>query len=556
MSIPPPSTNPTSRAFPAEPLSPPRAQVPGTPPPQWYSYSPAAWADADAAADPSADPYSGQYLDDDDDESGGAGGEWVWARRASGEGADLNGSRETLEAEVRLEDSDQAAGSYMLFCGGDLPDSDSDYEHNHDYDYDHDHPAHPAPSRRRASAFGPAPAPARRGSKPRRTNGCGALVHTVALPRRRHGVWIARGTAGLAVGPMDAEYFDCKAIAKMMQSACGCIREGVGCRVCRRREPLHLILTIYHPPPLPRRPFPAAPLRPLVLAAPRPARPRPPRVPLTHLPRLDGHPTGLRAQPRPRLAAPRDLHLLLRQRPLRAGLHVPRSRAAPGIPRGLGLQRTRGDGSTRGRRSQAPELRARVLLAPAAPAAPAAASARIARFWDAADAEGVRVLDDGPAADRWTQRAGSTRAKARARASWARSRLRAPGRAQGRGRERAQGPGFAWAGGCGPTGDGCVSAMPPPPPPPRLETSKAKQCGPNRPALASFVLVNNYHLIPSRGPCLCLSSVHADRVAPLHTYHPGISPPALVAFALQGEMRVTSVAAPHIYACAHVRTSS
>ena len=87
--------------------------------------------------------------------------------------------------------------------------------------------------------------------------------------------------------------------------------------------------------------------------------------------------------------------------------------------------------------------------------------------------------------------------------------------------------------------------------------------------------------VPSRGPCLCLSSlvyglrqhvprgyllrvglrpllrsVHADRVAPLHTYHPGISPPALVAFALQGEMRVTSVAAPHTYACAHVRTSS
>ena len=227
MSIPPPSTNPTARAFPAEPLSPPRAQVPGTPPPQWYSYRPAAWADADAAAD----PYSGQYLDDDDDEAGGASGEWVWARRASGEGADLNGSRETLEAEVRLEDSDQAAGSYMLFCGGDLPDSDFDYEHNHDYDYDHDHPAHPAPPRRRASAFGPAPAPARRGPKPRRTNGCGALVHTVALPRRRHGVWIARGTAGPAVGPMDAEYFDCKAVAKMMQSACGCIREGVGCRV-------------------------------------------------------------------------------------------------------------------------------------------------------------------------------------------------------------------------------------------------------------------------------------------------------------------------------------
>ncbi|KAF8873481.1 hypothetical protein BD779DRAFT_1477000 [Infundibulicybe gibba] len=67
---------------------------------------------------------------------------------------------------------------------------------------------------------------------PRRTNGCGALIHMHASPRQRMSVWTAKTQASAAVISMDPSYFDRTAVAKIVRSACGCVREGVGCAVC------------------------------------------------------------------------------------------------------------------------------------------------------------------------------------------------------------------------------------------------------------------------------------------------------------------------------------
>jgi len=53
-----------------------------------------------------------------------------------------------------------------------------------------------------------------------------------ASPRRRQNVWIGKTEAVGTVVAMDASYFDRKAVVKMLRSACGCVREGVGCAVC------------------------------------------------------------------------------------------------------------------------------------------------------------------------------------------------------------------------------------------------------------------------------------------------------------------------------------
>lgn len=63
----------------------------------------------------------------------------------------------------------------------------------------------------------------------RHTNGCGAVVHVRAAPRRRLGVWMAKSSAESNVVALDASYFDQAAVAKILRSACGCVREGVGC---------------------------------------------------------------------------------------------------------------------------------------------------------------------------------------------------------------------------------------------------------------------------------------------------------------------------------------
>jgi len=64
------------------------------------------------------------------------------------------------------------------------------------------------------------------------SNGCGAIVHTAAVPRKRCGVWMARFGGTDAVIEMDSQYFDRSVVVRMMKSPCGCVREGIGCRIC------------------------------------------------------------------------------------------------------------------------------------------------------------------------------------------------------------------------------------------------------------------------------------------------------------------------------------
>lgn len=67
---------------------------------------------------------------------------------------------------------------------------------------------------------------------PRKTNGCGAVIHVSAIPRRRCGVWMAKEGGTDAVVGMDSSYFDRSAVIRMMKSTCGCVREGIGCAFC------------------------------------------------------------------------------------------------------------------------------------------------------------------------------------------------------------------------------------------------------------------------------------------------------------------------------------
>ncbi|KAF5358584.1 hypothetical protein D9758_007718 [Tetrapyrgos nigripes] len=92
-------------------------------------------------------------------------------------------------------------------------------------------------------------------SSPPRVNGCGALLHLRAAPRARMGVWMAKTEATEAVVALDPDLFvdpdsdassrfslggssntpesrAASAVVKVVKSACGCIREGVGCAAC------------------------------------------------------------------------------------------------------------------------------------------------------------------------------------------------------------------------------------------------------------------------------------------------------------------------------------
>ena len=63
------------------------------------------------------------------------------------------------------------------------------------------------------------------------SNGCGAVLHLSAAPRRRQSAWLANDDASGVVIPMDATYFDKDAASKIVRNACGCLREGIGCAV-------------------------------------------------------------------------------------------------------------------------------------------------------------------------------------------------------------------------------------------------------------------------------------------------------------------------------------
>ncbi|VDB90107.1 unnamed protein product [Peniophora sp. CBMAI 1063] len=164
-------------------------------------------------------------FDEEDEEETYEDGAWGFGTgtAASIDILERDARRLDLEAEMRIDEGDQTAGYFAIYCNG----ADLDSHHSHD------HSSAPTPSasrpRRKPSAFSkPAPNAPR---TPRRT-GCGALVHVSAMPRRKCGVWIARGDAGPSVAPLDRAYFSTRVVDKIMESSCGCIRTGIGCRVC------------------------------------------------------------------------------------------------------------------------------------------------------------------------------------------------------------------------------------------------------------------------------------------------------------------------------------
>ncbi|KZP21636.1 hypothetical protein FIBSPDRAFT_1044145 [Athelia psychrophila] len=112
---------------------------------------------------------------------------------------------------------------HTLFCGGEM--EDDDYSNHWEPAWEPSpFPLFPEASsaKSRWSSYKPV----------KRSNGCGALVHMHTSPRRRQGVWMAKTEASDAVVPMDPSYFERKAVVKMLRSACGCVREGVGCAAC------------------------------------------------------------------------------------------------------------------------------------------------------------------------------------------------------------------------------------------------------------------------------------------------------------------------------------
>lgn len=127
---------------------------------------------------------------------------------------------EARAPEMVETDREKDVYKHMLFCGGEMEDEDS---------WSADQPAwEPSPF----PLFPPASSSKSRYSsyKPKKSsNGCGALIHMHASPRRRQGVWMAKTQASEAVVAMDPSYFERKAVVKMLRSACGCVREGVGC---------------------------------------------------------------------------------------------------------------------------------------------------------------------------------------------------------------------------------------------------------------------------------------------------------------------------------------
>jgi hypothetical protein len=168
--------------------------------------------------------------DDDAEQRQGGVGRWFFRSRLNlrePSTSDLNDPDPLLfpqEADVRFEEDDEDS-SYVLFCGGRLRESDW-------YSSPNLPRSHDPPTRHRASAFRPTASTSRSSfPRARRTNGCGVLIHPNAQPRRRQGTWVACGAAAETVVKMDARYFDCYATVRMIKSACGCVREGVGRRV-------------------------------------------------------------------------------------------------------------------------------------------------------------------------------------------------------------------------------------------------------------------------------------------------------------------------------------
>ncbi|THH32595.1 hypothetical protein EUX98_g1596 [Antrodiella citrinella] len=160
--------------------------------------------------------------------SGGGGGqEWrEWATEAAAQGP-YAGAGPTGPGGMQasdLRDRDDNEQPFSLFCGAPIP-PDQD---PHERDLHWSPSILPSTSHSHSDTHTGASSPHHLPP----TNGCGALIHQRAFPQKPRPVWVGKEEATDVVVSLDARYFDSAVVAKMMKSACGCIREGVGCAVC------------------------------------------------------------------------------------------------------------------------------------------------------------------------------------------------------------------------------------------------------------------------------------------------------------------------------------
>jgi hypothetical protein len=160
-------------------------------------------------------------------ESGSEDEDAAWSQRVADYDTSVPAEPATDGRRVEPEsEKEKEVYEHMLFCGGEEEDEDWN-----------DRPLLPAWEPSPLPLFPSPPSSPRSRSRyslrksRKKNNGCGALIHMHASPRRRQGVWMAKSEAMDSVITLDSSYFDRKAVVKMLRSACGCIREGVGCAV-------------------------------------------------------------------------------------------------------------------------------------------------------------------------------------------------------------------------------------------------------------------------------------------------------------------------------------
>ncbi|GJF00208.1 hypothetical protein PsYK624_164880 [Phanerochaete sordida] len=182
----------------------------------------------------------------------------MYADLLADEPSDASGTV-ALDEQRRVGEHEDDEESFVLYCGGEMSKAPST---------DYSRPYEPSPLPR-----SPPSASSSSHARPTpRTNGCGAVIHLRAFPQKTRGVWVGKREATDSVVAMDAVYFERSIVARMMKSACGCVREGVGCAACgnplgTRYMPCQAasegIFTTRHKPPTPVRParpqYPAGP---------------------------------------------------------------------------------------------------------------------------------------------------------------------------------------------------------------------------------------------------------------------------------------------------------
>ncbi|EKM61834.1 uncharacterized protein PHACADRAFT_248700 [Phanerochaete carnosa HHB-10118-sp] len=195
------------------------------------------WAMGNAARDETQDMYADIIGEDPSDASGTV----------------------ALDEQRRVGEHEDDEESFVLHCGGEIAKVPPT---------DYSRPYTPSPLPLPPSSA----STSSHGRVVPRTNGCGAVIHLRAFPQKTRGVWVGKREATEAVVAMDSVYFERSIVARMMKSACGCVREGVGCAVCgnplgTRYMPCQAasegIFTARHKqstPPRPSRPqYPAGP---------------------------------------------------------------------------------------------------------------------------------------------------------------------------------------------------------------------------------------------------------------------------------------------------------